>query len=421
MAARHPKSFIMMDIAFFGLIPLPLRLLGPLERCRWHQSVSRQPTALIIVEVSGRTTIEDWQRALGEVRRCHPLLGVEIALDHQGRPAFFDLPRRPFPLEVSGCDEEDWKGAISIELDDEVPHASSLARAVLLHGAEASTVMLVAHAAIADTGVLSRVMSDLLTVIGGGSVVRQCFPAAVVLPSGRGEKATSLAASSTRAWSEPHIDSVRLSPALTAQLDMVARSQGLGLEDLLSAALVKSTQAQAGSNTSDVRRVLREIRVSSRRVPSCVVESTVHTKDYAFVDKTDLFALARSLASEFPREMRNEGSNHNMSKPARVPDSIPVIGNDASSASACDGLRLGHLGHQIAESYGAIRVDAVWGPLAIGEKDVDHAIATGQVNGRVHILYAARKPFDRLLESTQELLKRAADKGATRYPARDNR
>ncbi len=411
----------MMDIALFGLIPLPLRLLGPLERCRWHETVSRQPRVTIIVEVSGRTTIEDWQRALGEVQRCHPLLGVEIALDYEGRPAFFDLPRRPFPLEVSGCGEKDWKGTISIELKDKIRHSSPLARAVLLHGAEASTLMLVAHAAIADTSALSRVMSDLLTVIGGGSVARQCFPAAVAIPRVRAEKATSSAAFCAMAWSEPHINSARLSPALTTRLDMVARRHGLSLEDLLSAALVKCAQFPAGRHKSDVRRVVGEIRLSSRQAPSCVVGSALHTKDYAVVDETNVFTLARSLASDFSCEMRNEGSNHGISIPARVPDSIPSIRNDASSASAYHGLRLGHLGHQIAQSYRAMRADAVWGPLAIGEKDADHTIATGQVNGRVHILYAARKPFDRFLESTQELLERAADEGATGHPTRDFR
>ncbi|WP_416067398.1 hypothetical protein ACK9YZ_31465 [Rhizobium sp. ZK1] len=412
----------MMDIALFGLIPRPLRLLGPLERCRWHETVSRQPRVVIIVEVSGRTTIQDWQRALDEVRRCHPLLGVEIALDYEGRPAFFDLPRRPFPLEVSGCDEEDWKGAISIELKDKIRHSSPLARAVLLHGAEASTLMLVAHAAIADASALSRVMSDLLTVIGGGSIVRQCFPAAVAIPRGREGKATSLAALCTMAWSEPHINSARLSPALTARLDMVAHRHGLNLGDLMSAALVKCAQFRAGRHESDMRRVLGEIRLSRRQAPSCcVVESALHKKDYTLVDETDVFTLARSLASDFSCEMRKEGSNHGISPSASVPDSIPLMRDDASSASASHRLRLGHLGHQFAQSYGAIRVDAVWGPLSIGEKDADHTIATGQVNGRVHILYAARKPFDRFLERTQQLLERAADEGATGHPTGDFR
>jgi hypothetical protein len=148
-----------------------IRRLGSFEEYIWllERRISR--TIVLLAEVQGSTTPEDWRTALNRVQAHHTILSSRIRKDPGYRP-YFELARDVgLPLEVVPLDS----GASTLErcsreLGTKFPQGHMLMRATVLHDRDRSTLILAADHAAFDGRSLVFIMRDLLRSLAGESL-----------------------------------------------------------------------------------------------------------------------------------------------------------------------------------------------------------------------------------------------------------
>ena len=148
-----------------------IRRLGSLEELIWLRERRASRTIVLLAEVQGSTTPEDWRTALNRVQARHTILSSRICKDPGSRP-YFELARGvELPLEVVPLDSgPSALERCSRELGTNFPQGHMLMRATVLHDRARSTLILAVDHAAFDGRSLVFIVRDLLRSLAGESL-----------------------------------------------------------------------------------------------------------------------------------------------------------------------------------------------------------------------------------------------------------
>lgn len=235
------------------------RPLDTLEHLFWLLDRRHPMHFALGARITGPTSVPAWRAALATVQARHPLLSVRIHAGEDGRPHFRPASE-PIALRVVDGGTVEWERELATELA--APFASTsapLLRAVLLHAANETTLLLTAHHSIADGLSLAFILRDVLRTLSGTADAGIALP---VLRSGDGgdehQAARALPDGSRPARYRtidgrlPHVECRRFTPAFTTLLTERARRAGTTVNGALCAAV-----AIAGSTLAPEWRAAR--------------------------------------------------------------------------------------------------------------------------------------------------------------------
>src|SRR5258705_620889 len=146
-----------------------LRDLDAFEEFCWLVEQSVNVSHAVVVEVTGTTTIAQWQDALEAVQIRYPLLSASIR-KIPGRRPFFEkkhgtsMPLRMAPLRESVVLEDEMEKELQQFLGD---GSGPLTRATLFHAQNRSVVMFATHHSSMDGKSHLLLVQDLLAAVAG--------------------------------------------------------------------------------------------------------------------------------------------------------------------------------------------------------------------------------------------------------------
>ncbi|MFZ4791315.1 MAG: phthiocerol/phthiodiolone dimycocerosyl transferase family protein [Candidatus Competibacteraceae bacterium] len=399
------------------------RLLGPEEFKLWLFNRRSPFNVVVAARLTGRLEIVALQQAVVKLPSSHPLLSAQI--ECHGRPRLVTTPALPLPLEIETREDDDhWRRVLEQELNRRLPVAEGpLLRVTLLHGAEASDLILCAcHVATDALGVFT-LLRDLLALLAGDEITpRMPMPAFEELIPAEAFGAADGAALRDQWWSRQ--TSERLAAVdwddLAGRLPDVGKTRVLAdeLDQETTAALLARCRAEqttvhgalsAGvliSLVSEAAEVACTHSVSLRQrleppfgdeVGLCL--SRVLTRHRIGPD-TDFWGLARDVRSRITAAIQCGEPFDRTLETIRVltPGGRLEIGPEAVATMTNPGLialepRQGRLSVRSAISAGTVMVD---GPV----------ISTATVAGRLTWLWTIPDHWSRAAESA--LLSRQA-------------
>jgi hypothetical protein len=125
-----------------------LRPLGAFEELFWLFDQQRFVHFVMAAEVNGRTTVDDWRRALDLVQPRHPLFSVRIERNGENRPCFHKDDTNQIPLRVVQERNATQRWEFQAELELSIPFNAAqapLVRAVLLHEEHRAVCLITIH------------------------------------------------------------------------------------------------------------------------------------------------------------------------------------------------------------------------------------------------------------------------------------
>ncbi|ADV84877.1 phthiocerol/phthiodiolone dimycocerosyl transferase family protein [Terriglobus saanensis] len=142
--------------------------MGSFQEFYWLLEQLCSFSFVLLAEVEGETTVEDWQRAADLVQARYPLLSVSIRKENGKRPYFVPNPEpirvRVVPMSsISSLTDE-------MEQEQRNPFGDGsgvLTRIKLIHSRERSAVLLTTHHSLGDGRSNLLVMQDLLAAAAG--------------------------------------------------------------------------------------------------------------------------------------------------------------------------------------------------------------------------------------------------------------
>src|ERR1700736_68316 len=227
------------------------RPLGALEKLFWLADQNRPTHFAIAGEVGGSTRIEQWQDALDRVCRQSALIWSRIVPDERGAPVFTPVPHGSIPLHVVENAVSEWTANVAGQLAQPFDASRApLLRAMLLHGADRSVIILCAHHSIADGLALCFLMRDVLRTFAGEPVRLSTETPSIehLVAARRGNVAMPDAEATPAArpplpyrrmdGSTPRVEAMRLTRATTRSLRERARVERSTVHGALCAALM---------------------------------------------------------------------------------------------------------------------------------------------------------------------------------------
>jgi len=153
----------------FAPAPAKIRDLDSYEEFFWLLEQSVPMLGIIAAEVEGETTVAQWEQALTEVQRCHPLLSARIHKESHQRPYFARMSEGRVPLQVAVLSENT---VLSREMEEALQNSfgdgsGSLLRIYLFHHEKSSTLLLAMHHAAFDGKSGLLILQDILRAIAG--------------------------------------------------------------------------------------------------------------------------------------------------------------------------------------------------------------------------------------------------------------
>jgi hypothetical protein len=146
-------------------------MLDGLEEYFWLSENTFPRTTMILAEVEGSTTVQDWREALRRVQQRYPLLSARVRKNPGERPYFEALPDtqislRVIPLEIANLD-----GLIAQEPVISFGYGDGLlARLTLCHSAERSVILFSAHHVACDGRTNVSIIEDLISTASGAAL-----------------------------------------------------------------------------------------------------------------------------------------------------------------------------------------------------------------------------------------------------------
>ncbi len=401
-----------------------VRMLGPMERFLWAANFDDPTHFAIAAQIEGIASPEMWRTALDTVQRRHPLCTVCIARNANQMPAFHKVADASISLRIVQSDaSQDWVAEMERELTEPFrSHHAPLLRAVLMHTPHHATLILVAHHSLADGLAIAFFLRDLLETLAGAPMPP--------LPLGRAqeellglispaEEAANPASGTTPALgtqevalrkgtSRPHLDPLRLTPELTAQLRTRARLEGTTLHGVLSAALVLAGRQISMEWRQRPVRVLSPIDLRKMLDPQedCVLRVGVGLTALDPGEAPDFWELARlanrSLAEAQTRTGIEGGLNALNQALCDGPD-LEVAAHLMANVFVHD-ILLTNLGSLRFETvFGAWKLEALWGPAVMGHGD-RQTIGAVTIGGALHLLHTSHTPLPALLRTAEQIL-----------------
>lgn len=394
------------------------RPLSSMEKMFWHADQGHPNHFCMVGEVRGKTRIDDWRRALKTVIAQSPLARSRIHANPDGNPILWLGEADAVVLKVIHGDAGDWRAAVSDQLVERFDTANGpLVRPTLLFEEDLATIVLAAHHSIADGMGLTFLLRDILFAMGGEPVAR----------SSESRSAESLVAAAYDALppatpgeapppvpfrifdqTRPVIASASLDAATTERLRHRARAEGTTVHCVLAAALAVARTNLGPEEGAAPSRILSPLDLRKRMLGStehlglCLVGALTQ-EDHA----CDLWVSARTMADTLAPFKTPLGLLAVLGAvQAMEPHftSVEQTREILACAFGCD-ILLTNLGAlDFPETYGALRLEAVWGPAVMMGCAGEQTVGVSTHAGRLNLLHTSYAPIEDLLPETVRML-----------------
>jgi hypothetical protein len=400
-----------------------LRTLEGLEEFFWLSEVTNPHPAMVVAEVEGRTTVDDWRRALDEVAERYPLLSVRIRKERGERPYFETVPDAEIPLRVVALEGVDLDYLAAEETVTSFGYGDSvLARATLCHSAERCVILFSAHHAITDGKTNVRIVEDLVAAASGEYLAPR-FP---VLPAlgeffGLGEPGpyveVSAAAKAPASYVRfdmpvPRVERHHFEASDLKAVWATANEEGTTVHGaLLAAFLLAGRQLAERWRTSPVVCLspidLRPM-LELYGVPGPIIG--VHPSVMQPSDNLPFWEFARALKKDMLPSQTKEVTAKSMKAVRDVldregdPDDPKTI--DPEGFFKHD-LMISNYGDPgVRTNFGRLTLRALYPSVVSGVGDTQ-TISMVTVDGTLYITHASRQPFRLLVEDALAILRDA--------------
>ncbi len=404
-----------------------IRPLGAFEHLFWLADQHLPRHFVMVAQVTGKVTTANWRLALNRVQKRHPLLSVSIEDTPGFRPHFRSFTSAPIPLRiVLGKPETDWKSETAEELVKPFDFTRApLVRAVLILSPQSAAFLLVAHHTIADGLSLAFVMRDVLDSIAGKSLEPLPFPPSqdenlglpgTLQPSDDPQPYYPPPTSQPSAYrpkdnARPKIRALRLPAEFTTRLRERARQEETTVHGALSAALVLGGRLLSAKWFNNPVRVSSPVETKTmlHEGESCSLSLIAFKHTYETSD-TNFWDMARAKSRAGAEMKIPKTATDIVIRLGQLVANNPDVDEAArfvSVAFAREGMvsNLGAL--PFASRYGALKLEALWGPLVSSGFQDDQYIGAVTVNGSLCLTHTSFTPYEGLLEAMQRSLVRA--------------
>lgn len=405
------------------------RPLGAMEKFFYLLNQSHPNHFVMAADISGPTRIDQWQDALDLVAHHSPLVWSRIDHNSDGKPVFTPVPHGSVPLKITPHSASGWRSEVAAQLAQPFDELNPpLLRATLLHGIDRSTIVLVAHHAIADGLSLTSLLGDLLRAVAGETLMRNeetralehlielkhgalnpqpSAPAAVDAPADAPAPVHMPLDMRHPDGSAPHVDALRLTSTMTHSLRERARAERTSVQSTLIAAFMRA-MCFLNSGAQREPRVLSPVDLRRRLLDgsdhlAMCASGVVHPDDGP--RDASLWSRARHAGQAFADIDSPEVLAERVLSAHALLDTV----NGAADAKAVfaqafanDAVitNLGVVG--LPKRFGALALDAVWGPAVSVGVVGEQVIGASTFDGQMHLVHTSYAPVPGLLERIVE-------------------
>jgi phthiocerol/phthiodiolone dimycocerosyl transferase-like enzyme/condensation domain-containing protein len=381
------------------------RPLGALEKRFWLLDRVNANHLVLLAEIEGSASTKQWQYAIAQVQRRHPLLNVSISYRGDGTIHFVQRSA-PIPIdevEVRSC----WDDFLARELSR--PFDTTVAPLVRLGVANSdgrTTIILAAHHAVVDGMAAVTIINDITAALNGTElrvlqnassseeVIRAPKNNIPVITMSKTESGKLGEPNPDRGGIPPAIQRVEFSEHLTGKIRGLVKAKGTTVQGALCAAC--SIAAQKDCDISDNRplTIVSPIDVKRRFGISGVVGVHLAANVLAveIVDAKNFWEVANKFSDEIARSALAQAIDVQSQKLEDL-----FVGNDLEAAVEL--LIRGRARDVMVTNIGVVpngngdrrlQLRRLWGPLAFSGHPGEHTVGAVTVQGHLTICVGSR-------------------------------
>ena len=396
------------------------RNLGAIEKVFWLLDQVSQVHFCLAAEIETVCSEAEWRLAIDATQHKHPLLSAKICGADDVQPYFDFSTYTKIPIRgvVGGNNRMSWMTEMETELA--MPFDWSigpLMRAVIVTYPTSTVIVIAAHHCIADGLGISFVIRDIVAALSSVSLVPMPIP-----PSPDEQlKLAELLVTETRGYtsgetsiqrhqeSRPQVFEHTLSETFTTAIIDKVKQKGSTVNAILSAALVVTGKKLAASwKNNQVRLVVPvSIRQALGIAEDCGLYITKKTIGFQ-PDELDLWTMASKVNAEIsginsPEAVAAETAaiRQLLFSPMGIQDISNILQADVGRE-----IMVSNIGRTAYPTQiGTIKINAMWGPIALSGSSGDQTVGIATINGKMHLLQVSRIPIPGLLTATVDVLK----------------
>jgi hypothetical protein len=372
------------------------RFLGALEHSFWLYDQLHPVHFALRATISGKFSLEQLQQSLAQAQRRHPLLRVSIGVEASGRPKFIEQVA-PIPIRVlPRLHDAQANRELEIELSQSFDWSTApLVRVVWLRSAQVSELIVTCHHSIADGLSVAYLLQQIIAGLENPTAQTVALSEAVALEplvpgltEAAAQQPTPIASTDPIAPTYrtvpsqrnlPHIRTALLTATLTRQLIVLCRQEQTSLHGLISAAFLMALAQQRQASATELR-CLSPINLRAELTANVgeAVGLYIHfglTTHQVQAD-TQLWELSRSLKAQLLAGADLAARRQHILMRQLTMATLPkaeIVAMGMQQQFGYD-LLVSNLGQlNFAQQYGALRLEALYGP----------AVMTAMIDGRV--------------------------------------
>jgi Condensation domain len=400
-----------------------LRPLGPSERYFWLSNQNSAKHFVLAAEIVGDTTVEAWVSAVAAAQLRHPLLRVSVEYGPDGQPCFREHANIPVPVRIVPEEESaTWLVEMAKELATPILLSGApLVRITLLRKSGGATLLLSMHHSIADGMSAAFVIRDILEALSGKPVQpltltepqENLCSAAAGTPPPPSASVYPPATLLRRDAGGATVQALKLSKELTMKVRTHAREVGATVHGALVAALTFAGRQRSPDWLTHPVRVISP--VNNRKLlgleDQCVLSIIFPTGAYAPDSEEHLWNVARAVKDELTPARIPEGLSTVFSGFRQLMSTSPDVAQIAAfelQVCACEGMvsNLGVLPFET--SFGAFKLESLWGPSVFVGIEGEQMIGAATLNGAIHLTHTSYTPIPKLLQTMEATLEAMA-------------
>jgi hypothetical protein len=396
-----------------------LGVLEGIQEFFWATEPTRSRLALILAEIEGRSTVDDWRRAVKQIRQRYPLLCAGIRKSPGERPYLESLPDTDIPLRVVPYEEGVSVDALMArELANSFGRGEGpLARVALHHSSDRTIIILVVHHAAYDGLTNVNIVHDLIAA-AAGEAVGEALPVhpttgellGLPAPSSYTERLSDSAAVRCPRLDLPtlKVTSGRIEADRVRVLLERARKENTSVHGVLVATAILAAKRQSNAWQTQPLICLSpvDLRPMLNLDNAAGVLTTIHPTIVMPTDAPDFWDFARAVT----RSIRTTISVDTARRGVIATRAVVDRETDPYDLSTVD--RDGFFNHDMMiTNYGVGKVRSQYGHLELialypshfsGSAPQTQTLSAITVNGALHLNHASRQPLPSFLDIVLE-------------------